>query len=368
MRVPTTALALGFEHTCFASARGRLLCWGQNTNLQLGLGHNRDTERPAAVLALGPDVHTLRSGGFHTCALGGERAAWCWGQGASGRLATGDAFAQSRPTRALLAEDVRDLSLGGQHSCAHHASGRVSCWGQNAFAQLGDGTREDRWRPVPVDIADVTHLSLGGEHTCALVRDRQVFCWGRNFAGQLGDGTREDRASPVRVRGLPDDDAPLRLSCGGGHSCAVLRSGRVACWGQNTDGQLGLERHSDAESIAHHVPGLRSIVQVSLGADFGCALDRAGQVFCWGRATYGQLGDGQLSPDEGPLHRLAPARVDGLPATTEVVSGGCHACARAASGEVFCWGRNHHGQLGDGSRVSRARPRRVALDVNVGAP
>ena len=160
----------------------------------------------------------------------------------------------------------------------------------------------------------------------------------------------------------------MSLALGGGHSCAVLRSGQVACWGLNVDGQLGLGRRDEGTSSPERSRALRGITSVALGGDFGCALEGAGRVFCWGRATYGQLGEGSLAADEGELHRLQPTRVTGLEDVAELAAGGCHVCARTRRDEVWCWGRNHHGQLGDGTRTPSASPLPILVKPQLVTP
>jgi alpha-tubulin suppressor-like RCC1 family protein len=356
-------LASGFEHSCELSQNGRAVCWGQNVYGQLGDGELRDRGLPLAVGSLRGAV-ALTAGGYHSCALlfgGGLR---CWGSGESGRLGNGQTLAMAAPVAVLGFERSGAAAIfgGGQHTCALDYDGGVHCWGQNAFGQLGDGTFEDRASPVRLPgLSGVKSLATGGEHTCA-VAGGVVWCWGRSFAGQVGDGATENRNAPVAVQGLPVGDAAKEVGAIGSATCARLESGDVYCWGNNTLGQVGAGSDALFHPSAVRVHLDRPAARVVGGdGDHFCALDRAGQALCWGSDDYGQLGDGAFGT------RLArrepvPVSVTGDQRIVQLSLGGCHTCARKEDGATSCWGRNHHGQLGDGTTTDRAAPAPVATE------
>ena len=234
------------------------------------------------------------------------------------------------------------------------------CWGRNSVGQLGDGTATFPYKPVHVSglARGVAAISAGGSHTCALMLTGGVKCWGRNSFGQLGDGTTTDRTTPVDVAGLPA--GVKAIAAGVGRTCALTSVGGVKCWGDNQYGQLGdgttEERHAPVD-VAGLTHGVKAI---EVGDGHTCALTNAGGVKCWGYNPDGQLGDGTKAD------RHAPVDVLGLTAgVSAVVAGGGHTCARTNAGGVLCWGRGDAGQLGNGRHRCRAacrssRPVRVS--------
>ncbi len=252
---------------------------------------------------------------------------------------------------APLLSSTATITLGFRHSCALTSTGGVKCWGHNYYGQLGDGTTTNRWTPVNVNSLDggVRAISAGSIHTCVLTSEGAVKCWGSNMGGQLGDGTTIARLTPVDVFGL--SSGVQAISAGGTHTCVLTSEGAVKCWGHNGFGELG-----DGTTIARLTPvdvfGLSSGVQaISTGSDHTCALTSVGAVKCWGRSDFGELGDGTT------IDRWTPLEVAGLSSGVQAISAGLdHTCALTSAGAVKCWGRNSHGQLGDGTTIDRFTP------------
>jgi alpha-tubulin suppressor-like RCC1 family protein len=197
------------------------------------------------------------------------------------------------------------IAAGGLHTCALTAGGGVKCWGRNNRGQLGDGTTTNRNTPVNVSglTSGVDAIAVGRYHTCALTAGGGVKCWGRNIYGQLGDGTWTQRTTPVDVSGLTSGVAAI--AAGGYHTCALMEGGGVKCWGRNSYGQLGDGTTTDRNMPAD-VSGLTSeVAAIAAGWDHTCALT-AGGVKCWGRNSNGQLGD------ETTTDRDIPVDVSGL--------------------------------------------------------
>jgi alpha-tubulin suppressor-like RCC1 family protein len=294
---------------------------------------------------------TLAAGGLHTCAVTGSGAVWCWGNNQSGQLGDGTVPARLTPGPVSgLRTGAVTLAAGAFHTCAVTSGGILRCWGDNWHGQLGDGTTTDRLTPVPVSgLGSVVAVVAGWRHTCALTSAGEVWCWGDNSNGQLGDGTMTDRLTPVPVSGL--DSGVVAVAAGSGHTCALTSAGEVSCWGYNGQAQLGDGTMTNRLTPVP-VSGLDSgVVAVAAGASVTCALTDAGEAWCWGSNSNGQLGDGSV------MERSTPVPVSGLENdVVAVAAGGHHACAHTSAGEVSCWGYNGEAQLGDGTTTDLLTP------------
>jgi alpha-tubulin suppressor-like RCC1 family protein len=216
-------------------------------------------------------------------------------------LGDGQSRSSSTPVSPVgLGDGVTAISAGAFHTCAILTDGSAECWGLNANGQLGNGSTGLEPRPVEVDgIGSVTAISAGAQHTCA-ISDGAAMCWGRNSRGQIGDGTIDDRLSPTAVAGL--SSGVTEITAGTFHSCATTANG-VLCWGSDLLGQFGNGSNSSvATPTAGPVKGLESDAHdVDAGYLDNCAITGAGTVQCWGRNTFGQLGNGTSKDSNVPV-------------------------------------------------------------------
>ena len=281
--------------------------------------------------------------------------------GTSGAGGTGGTSGAAGSPDAGPGYSQTQLALGSYHTCSVRYDGRLLCWGGNQQGQLGDGTKDARALPVqvPLPAASVTALTAGFRHTCAALVTGEVYCWGENTDGQVSPDAESIATSPVRV---PIDGVGFAgvsgLAAGEYHTCAVLADGRLVCWGSNRQGQLGIGSSTlDAPPTDVPLPGPASYV--SAGDFFTCAMVNHGgtsEVWCFGQNHYGQLGDGTNEDSSSPVRALLDAPVQRIDA------GGFFVIASLQFEDVlpplYGWGENGSGQLGPdiGDEISVPTP------------
>ena len=251
------------------------------------------------------------------------------------------------------------VATGRTHSCAILTTGQVVCWGGNFYGELGNGTNTPSTTPVPVTgLGDAVAISANGEFTtCAIRAGGQAVCWGKNISGQIGDGTKLDRNVPTAVTGLND---AVSISSGPYHTCAIRVSEQAVCWGDNEHGELG--DNSTAEHLTPvDVTGLSDARNIAAGENHTCAARDGGQALCWGYPVNGVLGLGSGVVDvKVPTPVKGPGGTGNLEEVVELVGGSTHSCARQESGQMYCWGDNYFGRLGNDSTENTNVP--VAVD------
>lgn len=291
---------------------------------------------------------------FHSCARLTTGDVWCWGMNDYGQLGVGYTSENEPTPLAASVDGVAALSTFGSHSCALASNGGLSCWGTNFAGELGPGAT-DPYSATPVSVPgldQMVEISAGCSFTCAVVADGTVLCFGSNQSGQLGGGTLGgSSASPIAVIGL---SASVSVSAGGSHACALSDGGMISCWGSNSRLQLG--NSSVGFSTTPLVVAFGgSASQVSAGESHTCVVDETGEVYCWGSNSRGQLGDGSWTDTAIPVAVLGLEGVE----VVSMEAGADHTCVTTTEGEVYCWGSNDEGQLGDISQLDR--PSAVAV-------
>ncbi|MFH1434656.1 MAG: hypothetical protein ABIJ56_02960 [Pseudomonadota bacterium] len=330
------------------------LCWGTNEWWQIGDGTQFNTRAPTSVTGLSKDVIDVSGGGYHMCAVDdpdsdGKGAAKCWGRNYKGQLGDGTTVDKTTPTQVSgLTDHVRSISAGGTHTCAlvdtdGDTIGGAKCWGYNYDGELGDGSGSDQHSPVDVsgltEAEGVLDVQGGWVHTCALTDEGGVKCWGYGNDGRIGNGSTDHQATPVDVTGLGSGVAALVV--GEAFACALLDTGAVMCWGENGGGQLGDGTSTD-KSTPVQVWGYGAdsgVVTIVAGKEHACAILDTGAAQCWGRNTYGQLGDGTVN------RKTSPVNVLGLPETpTMLTCGKDQTCGLFSTIGAMCWGGDNMGE------------------------
>jgi len=246
----------------------------------------------------------------------------------------------------------------GYHSIVVNAHNTVYTWGRNNYGQLGNGSNTTNNVPVLVNTSGVlngktiTQVAAGGYHSLALASDGTVYTWGFNAVGQLGNGSNTNSSLPVAVNvsGVLSGKTVTQVAAGYYYSIALASDGTVYTWGHNASGPLGNGSNTDSNApVAVNTSGVlngKTITQVAAGKYHSIALASDGNVYTWGLNDYGELGNGNTGTDSNVPVAVNMSGVLSGKTIIQVAAGVEHSIALASDGTVYTWGRNIWGQLG----------------------
>jgi alpha-tubulin suppressor-like RCC1 family protein len=297
------------------------------------------------------------------------------------------------------------IYAGEMKTCVQAANGTVRCWGVHPdgtygtqpfdltfpgrvtkmsigeagwWAILDDGTvwfadgwtykTVTQWLPAGSNVVDI---SLGDGHGCFIKNGGSLYCWGRNDYGSVGNGTTTDvppsTPAAITVQGVSFASVVTSHLV----TCALSTQGAAYCWGRNSFGQVG-NGQSDPNNgvlVPTLVKGLSTgVKQIVTGTSHVCALHMDGSVYCWGLNETGQIGS-LTSPDSCPWTPTpypcakTPQKVASIAQlkAIEIAAGSDHTCARGADHTLWCWGNGSWGQIGNGMQPSKATPTQIGV-------
>jgi len=418
------AISSGNDHTCAILDNGSVSCWGLDGFGSLGNG-GMSSYSPTLTSSLGNGrtAVAISSGYYHTCAVLDNGSVSCWGYGSGGILGNGWTSDRTIPTLTSslgLGRSAIGISTGASLTCVILDNGSTSCWGENGWGQQGNGGGSDNLVPTLTNSLGVgrtvaiserdfdgdgilnifdsdpytsnanssslrnipgfqegsiytnTTLSGGGYHTCAILDNDDMKCWGADNFGQLGDvGINTDINTPSsNAIDFGTGRTAVSVSSGRTHTCVILDNGDLKCWGRDRYGELGdggTNTNTNAPpSVAIDLGPGRTAVAVSAGEHQTCAILDNGDLKCWGWDYFGQLGDGGSNIDTNAPSSTAIGLGTGRTAVT-VSTGWKHTCAILDNGDLKCWGSDYYGQLGDGgNNINTNAPSSIAIDLGTG--
>ena len=335
-----TQLSLSNVSSCGLTSTGAMKCWGSNAYGQIGTLASNQQKTPIDVPGFTNNISAIAVGDSRMCALTTTGEVKCIGNGVADSNNPG------------ISSGAVSISSGYANSCALMSYGGVKCWGDNWTGQLGSGTWLNTAPAVNVKglTSGVTAITSGIMHSCALLSNGSVKCWGANNYGQLGDGTNSNRNEPAQVSGLTS--GVVSISGGYEHTCAVLTNGEVKCWGRNGYGELG-DGTTTNRNVPTSVVSLGTTIRsISGGLRHTCAITTGGAAKCWGYNALASLGNGTLTDS------LIPVNVVGLDSGVLSIEAGkgFATCATVTGSSVKCWGHSWAGNVGDGFTTDRSSP------------
>jgi len=251
------------------------------------------------------------------------------------------------------------IASGFGHTCTIALDKKIYCWGQNIFGQLGNNTEKSSQTPVLVDTTGALNgktvksiVSGNGNYNCVIASDDQAYCWGDNYYGQLGNNSNDNSKVPVPVdaSGVLYGKTIKSITTGSAHTCVIASDDNAYCWGEGGSGQLGNNLSKQGLTpVAVSTDGAlkgKTIKSISAGSSFTCAIASDEQLYCWGYNGYGQLGDGSITMSPVPVAVKTGGVLSGK-TIKFVANGNRHTCVIASDNQVYCWGFNNAGQLLD---------------------
>ena len=392
-------IAAGWAHTCALFDNGGVKCWGEGTYGRLGyadyFGYDLDgnpndvgddeTPADAPFVNIGGPAIDITAGNYHTCALMMGGKVRCWGRNTAGQVGYAADWTDN-PEREYIGDDeapadmgdvavggaVQRVVAGGLHTCVLLDDDTVKCWGEQQHGKLGNpnltesiGDDELPSTAPSIDVGGtVAQIVASNQHSCARLTDGTLRCWGRGKDGRLGygdtlgtEGNGEpewigDDETPASAGAVTIGDTAIGVGAGYDHSCAILQSHEVRCWGSGLFAKLGALSEDIGDD---ELPTALAVVvlggnadEVALGLDHTCARLSDLSIRCWGTGDGGRLGYGDqltVGDNETPEQRGAvPVGGD----VQQVVASDVHTCALLTVGTVRCWGSAASGRLGYG--------------------
>ena len=396
-----TSASFGFR-AGVAVAGGTVVAWGLNDVGQVGDGTNVNRSTPVAVSTGGAGMPAagavqVSSRDSAAGALIGPLpgTVWTWGDGGSGQLGNNTSNVVSNvPVHVCAVSGCGGGSLTGVERLTQGGSGTTfytvqsdntaRSWGNDTYSEVGVGDVGQN-ATVPVEVCNTgqaspcsqyfttfSSIAGGSSHAVGLTTSGTVYTWGLNDAGQLGLGTSSSVGSPATLSGVSD---VIAVAGGADFSVGLTGGGNVYTVGGNEAGQLGSNISTGTGSSTPvevcatsgcNGSYLGNITAIAAGNAFVLALSSTGNVYEWGADWDGQLGNGTTSPPSSSLpvevcahNATYPCGASVLTGVTSIAANGEHALA-VSGGNVWTWGRDQYGEAGNGvANTNYTTPQKV---------
>jgi alpha-tubulin suppressor-like RCC1 family protein len=383
-------VSAGAGHSLLLKTDGTVYSWGANNYGQLGTGDTDECYWPTQVrnptgFGYLNNIIDISAGNGFSLALTSDSIAYAWGVNNYGQLGNGTTVQSSLPVRitdstgSSFLDRIRTISAGSFGALALDSDGYVWSWGSNREGALGIGSSDFDPHPLPqhvlIDGGDfldnVTKIICGSLFNLAQRADSSIWAWGANGDGQLGNDTTLSSyfANPVLdSTGIASLGGVVAIAATGtgvfgimGHSLALDSEGKFWSWGRNFNGQLG-----DATFVCRDLPTrvrnsygggfFGNAISISAGSEHSLALCEDGSVWAWGNNYYGVIGNNTTSDRNLPTQVHGVDNIGYLTDIVQISTSNSHNFAIDSEGNLYGWGRNNSGQIGDGTVIQRNYP------------
>jgi len=322
--------------------------------MAIGTGNYSNSQLSNYIRATTITAKKINAGNNHSLIIDLSGNLWAWGNNSYGQLGDGTTTRRTSPVQIKSGTKFNVISGGNSHSLAIDESDNLWAWGNNSYGQLGDGTNTSENTPFQIKAGTkFTTVAGGYGYSLAIDSSGGLWAWGYNIYGQLGDGTSgtaNNKSTPVPIKA---ETRFTSVAAGYYHSLAIDWSGNLWAWGYNSYGALG-DGTTTNKSTPVQIKSGTKFATVAAGNSYvyshSLAIDLSGNLWVWGDNYYGQLGDGTTT------QRNSPVQIKSGTKFNVVAAGYGHSLAIDNDGNLWAWGRNNYGQFGDGTTTDKSTP------------
>jgi len=363
-------ISAGSSHTIAIRSDSTLWAWGYNNVGQVGLGDTSNRSSPVQIGSVNT-WSKVSAGSSQSFAIRSDASLYAWGLNVSfGELGDNTVINRSSPVQVGSPTSWTQIAVGSSFTGGIDTLGRLYTWGYNLQGQLGSGVTAYRSAPVQVTGNSWNFIAAGQNAMAGIDTLGKLYTWGNNAQGEFGDNsaTTVTRSSPVILSGTSSWSS---VTAGTQTVFAITTANALWAWGVGTSGTLG-DNTIVSKSSAVAVAGGATYVK-AYPSQHGLAITTTTfSLQAWGLNTSGQLGDSTVVTKSSPIAVgtsiptiLSAPAIIGASSWTSVSAGGSHSTAIRTDGGLFAWGLNTNGQLGltninaTGDIVSRSSPVQV---------
>ncbi|QLY40670.1 hypothetical protein HF295_07345 [Hujiaoplasma nucleasis] len=381
----------GMGHSLALTSQGKVFAWGQNTYGQLGNSTFDQKILPLDIsqyfeLVDNETIIQISAGAIHSAALSSNHRLFTWGNNDHHQLGDGTfgpSSGESTPKDITdefsleSGEYIESIAMGTFHSSALTSEGRLFLWGNNELGQIGNNSTSNQ--ALPLDVTEYLNLNanesiiqveLANTNTAVLTNQNRLLIWGDNYYGQLGNGNNNNSSLPIDISAsfnLQTDEVIQSISLGVVHAGALTNKGNLYMWGYNGEGLLGNES-GDNSNIPLKINDFisldenESIQKIELGGNHSSLITSNHQVYTWGQNTYGELGNNTSESQNKPININAYISLDEDDSINMIHLGIQNSYIITEKGSIYAFGKNTDGELGNNNSKNQMTPIMVNLN------
>ena len=294
-QISTRSFTLGIDKY------GQVWGWGANDYGRLGnSGTNQCT--PVSISGAKKTFCNISTGNYHAMGIDKYGQIWGWGYNSSGQLGNNSTVQKMTPVSILGAKKTFcTIDMGNSYSVGIDNTGQVWGWGYNYNGELGDNSKAQKLTPVSIMGTKKTFcaIGIGNYHSIGLDKNGQVWGWGNNGYGRLGNNSDSNQCTPVSILGVKKTFCAI--AGGSHHTMGIDKNGQVWGWGFNGQGQLGNNSTAQKMTPVSILGTKKTFCKIYSGAYLSLAIDNYGQLWSWGTNNYGQLGNNTTTSERTPI-------------------------------------------------------------------